>query len=298
MTPSRFNLGLIGYPLERSLSPHIHHAALHSCGLQGEYRLYPVAPLPEGREALEHMILRLRQSSLHGLNVTIPHKQNVLPYLDELTPAARSVGAANTLYLQNGRLTGDNTDIPGFLADLKRQLPGVTGKALVLGAGGSARAVVYALLNSGWQVVVAARRLEQAISLTSFPSPLGGRTRPELAEGVGDEDQHPSAQAVLLDAPGLAGVPDVRLVVNATPVGMIPQPDASPWPESLPLPSGAAIYDLIYKPLETRLMRQARQAGLLAFNGLGMLVEQAALSFERWTGASVNRAAIWEAISS
>ncbi len=296
MTPSRFNLGLIGYPLERSLSPQIHQAALRFSGLQGEYRLYPVAPLPEGQEALEHMLKRLRQGSLHGLNVTIPHKQNVLPHLDELAPAARSVGAANTLYVQNGRLVGDNTDIPGFLADLQRQLPGASGKALVLGAGGSARAVVYALLQTGWQVVVAARRLEQAASL--LPSPVGGRTRPELAEGVGDDGYLPSVQAVLLEASSLAGVPDVSLVVNATPVGMLPQPGASPWPEDLALPPGAAVYDLIYKPLETRLMRQARQAGHVAFNGLGMLVEQAALSFERWTGVSVNRAAIWEAISS
>ena len=288
MNPTRYNLGLIGYPLERSLSPQIHHAALRLSGLEGEYRLYPVAPLPEGKPDLERMIQRLRLGDMQGLNVTIPHKQTILPYLDELAPAARAVGAANTLVLENGRLTGDNTDIPGFTADLHRQLPAASGKALVLGAGGSARAVVYALLQSGWSVVVAARRLEQAASM-SFPSPHGRRER--------DEGQFPSAQAVLLEASSLSALQDVRLVVNTTPVGMFPHPDASPWPSGLPLPPGAAVYDLIYKPLETLLLRQARQAGLAAVNGLGMLVEQAALSFERWTGARVDRSALWAEIS-
>ena len=273
MTPSRYNLGLIGYPLERSLSPQIHHAALRLSGLEGEYRLFPVAPLPEGKPDLERMIQRLRLGDMQGLNVTIPHKQNILPYLDELAPAARAVGAANTLVLENGRLTGDNTDIPGFTVDLHRQFPAASGKALVLGAGGSARAVVYALLQSGWSVVVAARRLEQAAAFL------------------------PTAQAVLLDVPSLADLQDVRLVVNTTPVGMFPHPDASPWPSGVPLPPGVAVYDLIYKPLETLLLRQARQAGLAAVNGLGMLVEQAALSFERWTGARVDRSALWAEIS-
>jgi shikimate dehydrogenase len=278
MTARRFNLGLIGFPLQQSLSPTIHHAALCASGLEGQYKLYPVPPLLEGQTALEEMIQRLRRGVLHGLNVTIPHKQNVLPYLDELTPAAEAVGAANTLYMENNHLTGDNTDIPGFIADLKRQLPGLSGEALVLGAGGSARAVVYALLQSGWRVTIAARRLEQAATVLR-------------------SEKLPPPQAISLDTPSLAKLRGVSLIVNTTPMGMIPHPDDSPWPEDLLLPAGAAIYDLIYKPLETRLMRQARLAGLAAVNGLGMLVEQGALSFERWTGASADRAAIWAAVA-
>lgn len=280
MKPAYYRLGLIGYPLEKSLSPAIHQAALRSSGLRGEYLLYPVLPLPDGQAELAVKIDQLRQGVLHGLNVTIPHKQNVLPLLDMLTPAAAAVGAANTLYLENGRLIGDNTDIPGFLSDLQRRLPGEAGNALVLGAGGSARAVVYALMVKGWKVTLAARRLEQAKELLQA---LNAPT---------------SFQAVRLQAAGLQALNTLGLIVNTTPVGMYPQAEASPWPEGLPFPAHVLLYDLIYKPPETRFMRQVRQAGLQAVNGLGMLVEQAALSFERWTGSSAYRDAIWPAVSS
>lgn len=278
MSPAYFTLGLIGYPLEKSLSPAIHQAALRASGQSGEYQLYPVLPLPEGQASLAEKIDQLRQGKLHGLNVTIPHKQNVLPYLDGLTPAAKAVGAANTLYIKNGALLGDNTDIPGFSADLNRLLPGEPGQALVLGAGGSARAVVYALRLAGWTVTVAARRLEQASELLK------------------DLNAPASFRAAPLQDLGLRTLNGLKLIVNTTPAGMLPQPEASPWPENLPLPQAALLYDLIYKPPETQFIRRARKVGLQAANGLGMLVEQAALSFERWTGLQADRAAIWAAV--
>lgn len=273
-----FFLGLIGYPLVQSRSPDLHHAALRASGLRGEYRLYPIAPLPEGKTALEAILQKLRAGELHGLNVTIPHKQAVLPYLDRLTPVAQAVGAVNTLFMENGRLIGDNTDAEGFLTDLRRLLPERHGHALVLGAGGSARAVVYALARAGWRVTVAARRVNQAAML------------------IGDLALHQTARAIPLQADSLARLTDLALIVNATPVGMIPNIHASPLPEGAPLPSGAVLYDLIYKPPETLLMRQGRAAGLKVFNGLGMLVEQAALSFERWTGIDPDRAVMRQAI--
>ena len=279
MTQAYYHLGLVGYPLEKSLSPAIHQAALRASGLNGEYRLYPVNPLPEGQADLADMIEHLRQGSLHGLNVTIPHKQNVLPFLDGCTPAVKAVGAANTLYLENGRLMGDNTDIPGFSADLHRLLPGDAAHALVLGAGGSARAVVYALQQEGWTVTVAARRPEQADEM------LQALNAPE------------SFQVVQLREITLQAMNSLKLIVNTTPVGMFPLADASPWPEGTPLPQEALLYDLIYKPPETRFMRYVLRAGLQASNGLGMLVEQAALSFERWTGAHADRTTIWAAVS-
>lgn len=272
-----YRLGLIGYPLERSLSPMLHQAALHAKGLLGEYKLYPVVPLPEGEVQLAEMIHRVRQGELQGLNVTIPHKQNVVQYLDELTPTARAVAAVNTIYMQQGRLLGDNTDIAGFWADLERSLPGLAGKALVLGAGGSARAVVYALLQHGWEVLVAARRLEQAAALLQALNAPG------------------TARAIRLAAGELSDILELKLIVNTTPAGMHPKPDESPWPAETRLPE-AAVYDLIYKPAETEFLRQARQAGRQARNGLGMLVEQARLSFERWTGISVESEAMWRAI--
>lgn len=279
MSEPVFALGLIGYPLAQSRSPDLHHAALRAAGLHGEYRLYPIAPLPAGQAELEAILNELRRGDLHGLNVTIPHKQDVLPYLEALTPAARAVGAANTLFMEASRLSGDNTDIPGFLSDVQRLLPGIRGRALVLGAGGSARAVVYALAQAGWRVTLAARRLTQAAELL------------RSLEGAN------TSQAIPLKSSSLTELANMNLVVNTTPVGMIPYPDASPWPEGVPLPPNAAIYDLIYKPPETKLMRQAKASGLPAFNGLGMLVEQAALAFERWTGAAADRAAMWRAVA-
>src|SRR5215208_6339717 len=147
-------LGLIGYPLSHSLSPQIHTAALQACGLEGEYSLFPIAPAD--RQGLQDLLSRLRSGEVQGLNVTIPHKQNVIPLLDELTPTAESIGAVNTIYLRDNKLMGDNTDTMGFITDLKRFLNALPSSivarpwSLVLGAGGSARAVVYALLNDGW----------------------------------------------------------------------------------------------------------------------------------------------------
>ncbi len=115
-----YHLGLIGYPLGHSLSPKIHAAALRSCGLDGDYSLFPIHP--DDRQSLKGLLARVRSGEIQGLNVTIPHKQNVMPFLDELTPTARAIGAVNTIYLREAKLVGDNTDAPGFLEDLKRFL--------------------------------------------------------------------------------------------------------------------------------------------------------------------------------
>src|SRR5919197_5748717 len=168
-----FKFGLIGFPLGHSLSPKIHAAALESCQLKGSYSLFPIPP--EDKQGLENLLNQVRAGNIHGLNVTIPHKQNVIEFLDELTPTAKSIGAVNTIYLSNDRLIGDNTDAPGFLADVKSTFNFSSFRlplsALILGAGGSARAVVYALLNDGWTLCMAARRPEQAKQLaTSFMS--------------------------------------------------------------------------------------------------------------------------------
>ena len=147
----------------------------------------------------------------------------------------------------------------------------------MLGAGGSARAVCYALAGAGWEVTIAARRLEQAAALAAS---LGG-----TAQGL---------KARLLDADSLGGA--FALMINSTPLGMFPHPEGSPWPEGLPLPAGAAVYDLVYNPPETALLAAARRAGLPAANGLGMLIEQAALAFEIWTGKAVPRQVLWNSV--
>jgi shikimate dehydrogenase len=269
-----YQLGLIGWPLGHSLSPLLHGAALSAAGLQGQYDLYPVENTRSCGMHLKRLIEKIRSGELNGLNVTIPHKQHVLDLVDELSPTAAAIGAVNTLFLRDGQVWGDNTDAPGFYLDLANHfslpMDASEQKALVLGAGGSSRAVVYALAMRGWQVTVAARRLDQAEELIGDLDDAGSGMRPcELAAG---------------------SLPtDVRLIVNTTPVGMQPNADASPWPAELPFPDAACLYDLVYAPRQTLLVQSALNAGLAAANGLGMLVEQAALAFEIWTGQPADR---------
>ncbi len=271
------SLGLTGYPLAHSLSPKIHNRAMDYCGVEGSYTLFPIPP--DDLRGLKDLLDRVRDGGIAGLNVTIPHKQNVIPMLDELTPVAQAVGAVNTIYMRKEKLTGDNTDAPGFLADLYKHLAADSGewgegqKSLVLGAGGAARAIAFALVNGGWKVTIAARRPEQAQALIAqFPDHASGLTRIDY------------------DANSFrAAVSDLFLVINATPVGMSPAVGKSPWRAGIPLPRRAVFYDLVYNPRETKFILDARFAGLRAFSGLGMLVEQAALAFKIWTGFDVPR---------
>jgi shikimate dehydrogenase len=296
-----YELGLIGYPLGHSLSPLLHQAALTAAGLEGCYRLYAIPP--DSAQA-DHQIIQLLQKvasgEITGLNVTIPHKQKVIGYLDHLTPVAAHIEAVNTIYCEHGELIGDNTDVPGFLNDLvekissmnlpespqRQSLPDL---ALVLGAGGSARAITYALLSKGVRIVLLSRRIEQAKmireslikrvpSLFQTNIPLEIRSLPELGRVV--EDNHD------LDL----------LIINTTPLGMWPDVDYSPWPDPIGFPGNASVYDLIYNPRETLLMRQAKTSGLRAWNGLGMLVEQAALAFTKWTGVQPVNGIMWGAL--
>ena len=269
-------LGSIGYPLGHSLSPKIHTAALKAVGLQGNYSLFPIHP--DDKQGLRDLLAHVRSGEIHGLNVTIPHKQNVIEFMDELTPTANVIGAVNTIYMRENKLIGDNTDAPGFLADLKQVSNSsftTPHSALVLGAGGSARAVVYALCNDGWNVTLAARRIEQAQQLaesfTNYQLPITNLTNFPLST--------------------------FHLLVNTTPLGMTPNTETSPLPENVILSKHTFIYDLVYSPRETKLVRGARAQGLNASTGLGMLIEQAALAFEKWTGAKADRDAMQKAVA-
>jgi shikimate dehydrogenase len=257
LTPDLY--GLLGYPLGHTLSPRLHNAALRWAGLDGAYMALPVPP-----ERLDGALAGVRAWRLPGLNVTVPHKTAVIPFLDGLTPQARQIGAVNTLYWEGDRLMGDNTDYQGFLESLPELAwPEVT--ATVLGAGGAARAVVAALDDRRVGVLhVAARRPDQAAALRAALAP------------------ETPGHAVGLDAAGpLLG--RTGLLINTTPVGMH---GGSPLDEAhlACLPAGALVYDLIYNPAETPLLAMARARGLATQNGLEMLLCQAAAAFERWTG--------------
>ena len=273
-----FNLGLIGHPLSHSKSPELHRGFLAECGLSGDYALYPIPP--DDMDTLKALLDRVRSGEIQGLNVTIPHKQNVIPFLDELSETAETIGAVNTIYAKDGKLFGENTDAEGFWRDLQNLLrpdrfsPLEAGgvltqkpvrSALVLGAGGSARAVTYALLQHGWDVTLASRRPEQAENLVT-----------QYANKTSTIALNASAIHPLLST--------FHLIVNTTPVGMSSHLQGSPYPKNLPFPPNAAIYDLIYNPAKTQLMKDAENAGLKTRGGMGMLVGQARLSFEIWTG--------------
>ena len=249
--------------------------------------------MPDGKERIVKLLKRLRKKEIAGLNVTIPHKKTVIPFLDNLTLPAKDIGAVNTIYLNDGRLFGDNTDAPGFSSDLENVMKenGYQWKpdssnneqhALVIGAGGSACAVVYALAMKGWRVTISARRLKQAQELAHRH--LGGDSEAQISAITLNKSEINS-----LELP-------ISLIVNTTPIGLWPNIDHSPWPENLNLPKNAIVYDLVYNPSETKLVKGARAAGLIAVTGLGMLIEQAALAFERWTGIPANRDAMRNAV--
>lgn len=286
MERSHYTFGLIGFPLDHSISPEIHRAALQDLGLDGDYHLYPVPALPGGRGLISGLLERMRASELQGLNVTIPHKENIIQFLDDLTPEAKAIGAANTIFPRGDSLVGDNTDAEGFYTDLLRlEFPAKRHlSALVLGAGGSARAVVYALAKHGWEVVIAARRPEQAEGLASSLSAASEVSPVNIQPGVLTPDY-------------LRALDPADLLVNTTPIGMSPEVQALPWPTEIPFPPDARVYDLVYNPAVTELVRAARAMGHVAIGGSGMLVEQAALAFERWTGLAAPRKAMRAAIA-
>jgi shikimate dehydrogenase len=256
--------GLIGWPVEHSLSPAMHNAAFEALGLDGRYDLLPVQP-----GELAARLPDLAAYGYVGLNVTVPHKEEALALADRATQIARVIGAANTFTLRDGVILADNTDAPGFLADLEAEGVEASTSALVLGAGGAGRAIVYALASAEAQVNVVdripkrAKRLEADLKRDLFFADVTAYPLSALEEAARD----------------------VELVVNCTSLGMWPHVDASSWPDDLPFPATARVaYDLVYRPRKTRFLAQAEAAGVRPIGGLGMLVRQGALSFEAWTG--------------
>jgi shikimate dehydrogenase len=261
-------VGIFGHPVGHSLSPAMHNAAFAALGLDYVYVPFPVTP----RE-VQSAVPAIRALGLAGVNVTVPHKEAVIPLIDRLDPLARRIGSVNTIVNRGGVLRGYNTDAEGFLMDLRAQGFSPRGTTtLLLGAGGAARAVAHALKTSGArQILIAARH------------PVRAR---RLAQGI----------------PGCAVVParDLRrqaaaaqLLVNATPLGMGPNDPAPIDPQFLR--RDLFVYDLVYNR-DTRLLRSARRVGATAAGGLGMLVQQGALAFKLWTGTAVPLAVMQQAV--
>jgi shikimate dehydrogenase len=272
-------VGLVGWPVEHSMSPAMHNAAFDALGLNWRY-----VPLPVGPGRVEVAVRGLSAVGFRGANVTVPHKQAVIPALDLVAPDAQALGAVNTIVFERdagggAMLRGHNTDAAGFIGALRCRSFELKGtRAVVVGAGGAARAVVFGLMEAGAEeILVLNRSPERAQALVA-----------DLGESPpsGARQHSPSAlRAIALTSDALiASAHAAHLLVNTTPVGMWPHTERSIWPDSAPIPSRLTVFDLVYNPLETKLLRQAHRSGARGVQGLGMLVRQGALSFNMWTG--------------
>lgn len=253
-------LAIIGWPVNHSRSPLIHNHWLSAQGVAGEYEPYAIDPKDDFRAALAAMAA----NGFVGANVTIPHKQTAFAAMDVLSDSARALGAVNTISMKQGRFIGDNTDGEGFLASLDAAAPGHDWRqrpVLVLGAGGAARAIIAALGRAGVpDIRLTNRTRDKADALAGLADNLT----------IGDWQKREALAAAC------------GLLVNTTSLGMQGQP---PLDMALSgLARGALVSDIVYTPLQTLLLAAAEQQGFIAVDGLGMLMQQAALSFEIWTG--------------
>ncbi len=260
--------GLLGSPVEHSLSPAMMTAAFGARAMDAVYLAFEVRP-----DGLSGALAGLRALGARGLNITLPHKEAVVPLLDDLASSARTVGAVNTIVCDRGRLVGHNTDASGFVEALREAEADPLGAhAVLLGAGGAARAVAAGLARAGAATITIAGRAAARAE--------------EIAGSLRERQGGPSFRATTLEDARLCG-PDTTLLVNCTPAGMDGGPDGGALAASLPLDAlstGAFVVDLVYQPLETPLLARAQARGLRTLGGLTMLLHQGAAAFHLWTG--------------
>ena len=261
-------LCVIGHPIEHSMSPVMHNAALNDLSLDYIYLAFDVTPI-----GLEKAILGFKKSNIKGINVTIPHKETIIHYLDELDPLSKQIGAVNTIKNEGGVLLGRNTDALGAkqaLLDAGFKIEGK--KALILGAGGAARAISFALSEKIDEIFISNRTEERAIKLAKE---LQNKTK---IKATGKDMSEKTLRTLAYS---------VDILINTTPIGMYPEIDISPISKDL-LNENLFIFDIIYNPLQTRLLKDAKEIGSKTLNGLDMFINQGALAFEWWTDKKPN----------
>jgi len=252
--------GVAGWPVDHSRSPTIHRYWLREFGLAGSYERFAVQPA-EFRE----FVAGIGRNGLVGANITAPHKETAYLLCDRRTPVADALGAVNTFWREDGRLWGDNTDVAGFLANMDESAPGWAERAklaVVIGAGGAARAIIYALISRRFERIVVVNRTQARAE--ALAAQFGSSTKAVTWAALPAE------------------LAEAHLLVNASTLGMVGQP---PLVVDLgALPDRASVADVVYVPLRTPLIEAARARGLRAVEGLGMLLHQAAPAFTRWFG--------------
>ncbi|MBL8025587.1 MAG: shikimate dehydrogenase [Fibrobacteres bacterium] len=259
-------IGVMGWPVSHSRSPRMHNAALQAMKLDFIY-----VPLPVDPRNVKAAVEAIRAFNMAGSNVTIPHKESVVPYMDKLTDTAKLIGAVNTIVNNNGKLTGHTTDPEGICGALNRAGSGFNGQNVVIvGSGGSARTALFtALLNGAAKVTLLARnKKKSAALLTSVKKSIKG-SRVDAVE---------MATCEASDA-----VKEADLLINSTPIGMGALAKETPVDKKL-LHSGLTVFDMVYAPPVTRLLREAKASGAKTVQGIDMLVCQGMASFEMWTG--------------
>jgi len=257
---------LIGDPVEHTMSPAMHNAAFKKLGLDYVYVAFRVKP-----EKLARAVAGLRALNFRGFNVTIPHKVSVIPLLDSLDTLAEKIGAVNTIVNDGGHLKGFNTDAEGFLRSLtKKDIEPQNKDIIILGAGGASRAISYILAQKSARLTILNRKLELdwAIDIARL-----------IQKELGTEVKAGELTSRAL----VAALEKADIVVNATSVGMSPDSDKSPIPARL-LTRRLVVFDIVYNPIVTKLLREAKAAGAKVIGGVDMLAAQGALAFEKWTG--------------
>jgi shikimate dehydrogenase len=259
-------IGIFGHPVSHSASPGMHNAAYEKLGLDYVYVPFDVEPGRVG-DAVE----ALRALSIRGVNVTVPHKEAVIEFLDEIDPLAQKMGAVNTIVNESGKLIGYNTDGPGFVAALRHDFDlDVSGRQVVmLGAGGSCRGIIVSLLNAG------------AASITIL-----NRTVDKAKQMVASLGSNSVSVCALNDTTANDVLSQADLVVNTTSVGMVPDVQQSPLHDFSWVQDGQCVYDIIYNPIKTRFLSESESAGARVSNGVSMLAGQGVLAFEYFTGHS------------
>jgi shikimate dehydrogenase len=257
---------LIGYPVDHSLSPIIQNASFRHLGLDYVYVAFNVQP-----EELKGAILGVKSLGIYGLNVTMPHKISIIQYLDELDVDAKRAGSVNTILNLNGKLIGYTTDGIGALNALKYAGVDPSGKKIViLGAGGASRSISFALAKWACEIVVLNRTLEKAMMLVNdVKRALGAETNIRASQ-FNDENLRMEIE-------------NADILINATSIGMKPKEAETPVKREF-LRRDLVVFDIVYDPLETKLLREAKIIGAKTIDGLSMLIHQGAVSFEIWTG--------------